>query len=133
MHTCEHERDTGYPSHEDDRVILNFMLKLRRYGRKNGLFEQYANTLRILVSGIQDNKMKVTGKLYGFYLRVQHDVHKFIELYDKHEEYVNIFFIMFNEHRRILHREEGYTLFRTCIGGEAFDKLDDVMGTLSLV
>ena len=60
MHTRVHERDTGHSPREDDRLILNFMLELRRYGGKNGLFKQYANTLRILVTGIRDNRMKVT-------------------------------------------------------------------------
>ena len=78
MHRCVYHRDTCYSSRcrdikkpdldDNDRVMLNFMRKLHRYGESGCFFEQYALTLKIIISDIQCKQIKVPGEAYGSYL-----------------------------------------------------------------
>jgi len=97
------------------------------------MFERYAGTLRIIVRGIDENRMIVSGKLYSQYVRVLHDIGLFMELYNKHERYINHFINIYESRREILYEREGCELFKKYIGGMAFVQLDEVMTTLRLV
>ena len=131
-----HVRNQGYSSGyqpTDISDLIQFMFKLYRYGKFEGTFERYAGTLRIIIRGIDEKRMIVSGQLYSQYVRVLHDVEEFMKLYNKHEGYINDFIVMYEGRGEVLYEREGSELFEKYLGGMAFVHLDDIMETLSLM
>ena len=118
--------------HTNTSNILEFMFKLHRYGKIDGVFQRYAKTLQVIIRGIDENRMIVSESLHNQYVRVLQDIDLFIELYNRHELYINDFIIEYEERNVVLYNQEGRDLYQKCLGGLAFVQLDEVMFTLRL-
>jgi len=130
--SCYEPTDTSNID-ENDVKVMDFMFKLNAYVKIDGILERYATTLRIVIRGIEENRMAVTKPIYDKYVRVQHDIHLIMQLYDQHRVYINRFIGMYAQHGVLLHETEGRTLFDKYHGGMAFVQLDDVMQSLRLI
>jgi hypothetical protein len=124
--------DTSYV---DDNGIdyVNFMFKLHQYGKIDGILERYERTLQNIICGIYEDRMIVSEIKYHQYVRVLHDIHLIMDLYNQHRTYIDDFICMYKYRNVMLHHQEGRTLFEKYRGGLAFVQLDDVMKSLRLV
>jgi hypothetical protein len=130
--SCYEPTDTSNID-ENDIEVMDFMFKLNAYVKIDGILERYASTLRILICGIDENRMTVRKPMYDQYVTVLHDIHLIMQLYNQHRMYINHFIGMYEKHGVLLHGTEGRALFDKYRGGMAFVQLDDVMQSLRLI